>query len=411
MRRTNNQDSHTVVLADSVETFAQRGHFFIVADGMGGHAGGEIASKQAAESIPHLYHKYRDLAPPEALLKAIQEANSDVHKRGTANLDFRDMGTTATSFVLLPQGALAGHIGDSRLYRLRGDSLRQLTFDHSVDWELRAAGHIQEGSELAAMVPKNQITRSLGPNPTVQVDLEGPYPLEVGDTFLACSDGLVRKVEDDEIAAILAALPPNEAAQALIDLANLRGGPDNITIIIAKVVGPEMATPANSAPLALQSGAKPKPVNPAFWLVPVVCFLAGIVLALSQQLIAGAVAAAGGLVGLGIALSQGGVAAGRQLGAGQRLGRGPYTETKLSGKKEFLEKLFQTTEQLRTAATEGRWSINWAKFDQLRHAAEEAHKKGEWQPAVRDATRAISYLFNELRHQQEKKASDSTIEY
>src|SRR5204862_2462343 len=110
MRRTTNQDSYAVQLADTQEAWEQRGHVFVVADGMGGHAGGELASKLAVEGIPHLFHKHGDMTPPEALMKAIAETNSEVNRRGSANIDFRDMGTTCSILVLLPQGALVGHI-------------------------------------------------------------------------------------------------------------------------------------------------------------------------------------------------------------------------------------------------------------------------------------------------------------
>ncbi len=135
------------------------------------------------------------------------------------------MGTTASALLLLPQGALTGHVGDSRVYRLRGKCLEQLTFDHSLVWEMSAAGQLPKNA-LPGFVPKNIITRSLGPHADVKVDLEGPYPLEAGDTFLLCSDGLSGQVSDEEIGALLHCLPPAEAAQVLVDLANLRGGPD-----------------------------------------------------------------------------------------------------------------------------------------------------------------------------------------
>ena len=94
---------------------------------------------------------------------------------------------------MLPQGALVAHVGDSRVYRLRGQRLEQLTFDHSLVWEMSAAGQVPKDA-LPGFVPKNIITRSLGPHADVQVDLEGPFPLEVGDTFLLCSDGLSGQV-------------------------------------------------------------------------------------------------------------------------------------------------------------------------------------------------------------------------
>jgi protein phosphatase len=314
--------------------------------------------------------------------------------------------------VLLPQGVLIAHIGDSRIYRMRGDKMHQLTFDHSVDWELKASGAVKEGSELAAMVPKNQITRSLGPHPTVQPDLEGPYPTEVGDIFLLCSDGLVRKVEDDEIASILSSLSPKEAAQALIDLANIRGGPDNTTVIIVKINDAGITTRASGATsLHVETGVKRKPIHPAFVVVVVACFVAAVVLGFARYWLAAGIAGLGALVALMITALQSVPGAGRYLVAGQRIGRGPYTETVISPRGSFLDKLFATSNDLREAAEEGQWEINWKRFDQFRASSEKARQSGDWQAAVRDATRAISFLLQELRTQTHKKASDSTIEY
>jgi protein phosphatase len=267
MRRTSNQDSHALVVADTPELWHARGHFFLVADGMGAHAAGELASKLAADGILHLYLKYREESAPDALARAIRETNAEIHRRGMANPDFHNMGTTCSSLLLLPQGAVVAHIGDSRVYRLRGQKLEQLTFDHSLQWELQASGQLPPGSDLAAVVPKNVITRSLGPNATVQLDLEGPHPIEVGDVFLLCSDGLTARVEDAELGPILTALPPEEAVHALVDLANLRGGPDNVTIIIAKIVGPALATAgAHASPLTIGVEPNRPPLHPAIWI-------------------------------------------------------------------------------------------------------------------------------------------------
>src|SRR6188472_723414 len=150
MRRTTNQDSHALVVADTAELWQQRGHFLMVADGMGAHAAGELASKMAVENTPYLYNKYLELSAPEALERAIRESNTQIHSRGSANTDFHGMGTTASALVLLPQGAICAHVGDSRIYRLRGNQVSQLSFDHSLQWELRASGQLSEGSELAA---------------------------------------------------------------------------------------------------------------------------------------------------------------------------------------------------------------------------------------------------------------------
>ena len=171
MRRSANQDSHVVVLARDEDTWQQRGHFFMVADGMGAHAAGELASLMAVERVPHFYHKYDTLSPPEALAKALTEANGEVHRRGQENNEFHNMGTTASVMALLPQGALIAHIGDSRIYRWRRGKLEQLTFDHSLVWELRDAGQLPKDAELAGAIPKNVITRFAG----AELDRRGRY--------------------------------------------------------------------------------------------------------------------------------------------------------------------------------------------------------------------------------------------
>src|SRR5689334_20656476 len=211
MRRTNNQDSLAVVVTDDVATWATRGHLLMVADGMGAHAAGELASKLAVDHISHNYFKLRDLYPPAALRQAIRDANNAIHAKGQSSIGFQGMGTTCSCLVLLPQGALVAHIGDSRVYRLRGELLEQLTFDHSLVWEMAAAGQMAE-CDVPAYIPKNVITRSLGPHPTVQVDVEGPYDARTGDAFLLCSDGLSGPVTAEEIGTIVRCLEPQEAA-------------------------------------------------------------------------------------------------------------------------------------------------------------------------------------------------------
>ena len=234
-----------------------RGHLFLVADGMGAHAAGELASRMAVQAVAHHYHKHLELPPPESLLRALRDANAEIHQRGRANSEFHNMGTTCSALLLLPQGALVGHVGDSRVYRLRHQSLQQLTFDHSLVWEMRAAGQLAN-RDLSLSIPKNVITRSLGPQAAVQVDLEGPFEIQVGDRFLLCTDGLMAKLQDHEIGLVLVGLPPPEAAQLLVDLANVRGGPDNITVVVIEAVGPAMATRATRAePLAVGAELRP----------------------------------------------------------------------------------------------------------------------------------------------------------
>ena len=414
MRRTTNQDSHSLMVADTHELWLSRGHLLVVADGMGAHAAGELASKLAADGIPHLYHKYVELSPPEAIERAIRETNAEVHRRGMANPDFHNMGTTVSVLLLLPQGAVCAHIGDSRIYRLRGQLLNQLSFDHSLQWELKASGQVQPGSELASVVPKNVITRSLGPHASVQIDLEGPFPIELGDTFLLCSDGLTGKVEDAELGAILASLPPPEAGQALIDLANLRGGPDNITVLIARVVHPDISTGAtNVAPLTLGGKKEMRAVHPALWIVAGVCALAAVVMLVSGQFVPAGIALLGALISAGVGYVQrySGFVRGAVLGYGRQLGKAPYTATNCAPNRALVQKLGATLEELREAAREGRWSVDWGTFDELCRKAAMMDRGGDFPEAIRLSCRAITFMMKELRSQNMKKASDSAIKY
>lgn len=409
MRRTNNEDSHAVALAGDLASWRQRGHVFMVADGMGFHAAGELASKMAVDGVPHLYNKYRELSPPDALQRAVTETNTEVNRRGQANPDFHQMGITCSTLALLPQGAVIAHIGDSRIYRLRGDCLEQLTFDHSLVWEMRAAGQLPEGSALSSLVPKNVITRSLGPHPTVQIDIEGPFPVELGDTFLLCSDGLTGPVHDDELGPILASLEPDEAARSLVDIANLRGGPDNVTVIIAKVVGPLMVTQQNGAePLTVGSEPSRRKVHPALWAVIGACALAALVMFVLQQPIPALVALLGSIISGGVVLFQmyGGGKPGIALGAARQLGKGPYVRVQSPAGAAFVEKLADMVRQLAAATEEEKWSVDREKFDDYCRRAADAVRARQYSQALREYARAMSFMMQQLRSQRKKKASD-----
>ncbi len=234
MRRMNNQDSFAVVRSKTEDAWQRRGHVFIVADGMGAHAVGELASKLACDNIPHNYLKSRTGTPVEAITKTYREVGGQIHAKATANQDFQGMGTTASTLILQPAGALIAHVGDSRVYRIRHGRIDQLTFDHSLVWELIRRNHLKADQSLKS-VPRNVITRSLGPDPTVEVDIEGPLPVEPGDAYLLCSDGLSGPVEDPELGAFADQFHPNDACRYLLHLANLRGGHDNITVVIVRV--------------------------------------------------------------------------------------------------------------------------------------------------------------------------------
>jgi serine/threonine protein phosphatase PrpC len=413
MRRSVNQDSFCLIVADTAELWQTRGHFLMVADGMGAHAAGELASKMAVENTPYLYNKYVELSPPEALERSIRESNTQIHNRGSANTDFHGMGTTASALVLLPQGAIAAHVGDSRIYRLRGNQLQQLSFDHSLQWELRASGQLSEGSELAAAVPKNVITRSLGPNANVQVDLEGPHPTEVGDTYLLCSDGLTGRVDDPELGTIMGCLPPHEAVKTLVDLANLRGGPDNITVLIARIAQPQAATAtAQAPPLTLGGKKELKPVHPAVWVVAGVCALAAALMLLRGLPYIAGLAAAGSVIAViaGLVKLYSGYQPGTQLTGNRRLGKGPYTNTACGPSSAFFSKMEQTARELKQVAQDGNYQVDWAEFEELQRKSVAARQANPVD-SVRQICKSITFLMNELRTQHERKTSDSTIKY
>jgi serine/threonine protein phosphatase PrpC len=245
-RRANNQDAMAVLDAWSSEQFRQRGWLFLVADGMGAHAAGEMASALAAEKVPLAYEKLATRSPPLALRASIQQANTEINARGESAIDLKGMGTTCTVLVIGSRGALVGHVGDSRAYRVRGTRIEQLSADHSLVWEMEAqqARNAEPSPESTRNIPKNIITRSLGPHERVSVDLEGPFPVAEGDAYVVCSDGLSGQVADEEIGVLAAELPPADAAAALLGLALVRGAPDNVTLIVTRT-GPKEKTDPN----------------------------------------------------------------------------------------------------------------------------------------------------------------------
>ncbi len=408
LRRANNQDSMTEVIADTQKMWRQRGHLFMVADGMGAHAAGELASKLAVDAVALTYPKLLDKPPPEALVTALLDANAQIHSRGQANLDFRGMGTTCTALVLLPQGALLAQVGDSRAYRLRDERFEQMTFDHSLVWEMRAARQITD-DDFSDYVPKNVITRSLGPNARVEIDREGPFPVQIGDTFLLCTDGLSGPVEDHEIGTILGCLPPQEAAQALVDLANLRGGPDNITVIVVHVAGPLVAQSTGSGPDAASGPLNARPVHPLIWKLLGVSGLGAV---------AAAVMAYWGLalICLVAAAVSGMMAWVQRCGAswpstafdGRPLGKGPYSTCDCPANHEFLHQAMDTVEQLRDAAAKEDWQVDWSRFNGFLDRAAAAERSADYAGAIAEHFRAIGFVMAQLRHQDDR-GSDSGV--
>ena len=210
---------------------------FAVADGLGGHQGGEVASAAAVEPLARL--DGRELADPgeaaEALANAIRAANEAILDRAAGDPALYGMGTTITAAAVAGDGYLQlAHVGDSRAYLLRAGELAQLTTDHTVVGELVRRGRLTP--EQAAIHPERSIlTRAVGLDPRVPVDLPDPLELTPGDQLLLCSDGLTETVDDDQITRVLSAAPDGQAAcRSLIDAANDAGGPDNITVVLVR---------------------------------------------------------------------------------------------------------------------------------------------------------------------------------
>jgi protein phosphatase len=410
LRRANNQDSFVVALAGDAADWRQRGHLFMVADGMGAHVAGELASKMACETVSHTYRKLLDQPPEDALRHAVGTANSIIHERGQANAEFQGMGTTASALVLLPGHAIVAQVGDSRVYRLRAGKLEQLTFDHSLVWEMTAAGQMPRG-DVANFIPKNIITRSLGPHADVQVDLEGPFPLAVGDRFLVCSDGLSGQLKDTEIGAILTALSPDEAARTLVDMANLRGGPDNITALVVEIRAVAAAASAE-VPELVAAPAASSPLRSLLWGGMALALLMALTFAaagyygaaLGSVLVAAAVVVALLLQGLSRPPQ------GASIRADGPLGSGPHATFDATPNAESVAILCQMAQQLRDAAKDEHWTLDWSRFNALGEQAQAALAAGNYTKAVRDYALAITFMMYEIRHQgMRKDQRDSSV--
>ncbi len=219
------------------------GGVFIVADGMGGHRTGEVASRLAVETI--LEHLKEAEPSPKALLEAFERANARIYQEALRP-ENRGMGTTATCLLLDLPYALIAHVGDSRAYLLRGEELALLTQDHSWVAE-RVRQGLLTAEEARVHRWRNVITNALGSFPQARVDLLG-LKLQPGDTLLLCTDGLSGVLEDRTLKEALRNFPPEEATRRLVELANEWGGPDNVSVA---VVRPPQELPQGTRPYAL----------------------------------------------------------------------------------------------------------------------------------------------------------------
>ncbi len=227
--RTSNEDSFAAEPGDRL---------FLVADGMGGHAAGEVASSLAVATVKEVVASSRpvDHKPEELLLFAAREANGRIYEAQRNRAELSGMGSTLTILSFADTTYYIAHVGDSRAYLLRDGVLDQLTRDHSLVWHLFESGVLRK-DELSSHPQKNLITRSIGPHAEVEVDLECGQVRE-GDVFLLCSDGLTDVLPDDRIRHMLSQddKSPQQLGDALVSAANAMGGPDNITAVVIRLM-------------------------------------------------------------------------------------------------------------------------------------------------------------------------------
>jgi PPM family protein phosphatase len=232
--RDENEDYFCYVEPASEEQFARKGRFAVVADGMGGHEGGQVASRLAVEVVRKVYLE-SGADPEAALVEAFRAAHEAIQRYAADHPDLHGMGTTCTALSLLDGHLYFAHVGDSRLYLIRASTIKRLTHDHSYVNRLVAAGILQP-EEAENHPDRHILAAALGSDSTLQAEVpEAPIMLEPGDILLLCTDGLHGLVSDDEILASATRNEPSEACRELVQLAKDRGGPDNITIQILLV--------------------------------------------------------------------------------------------------------------------------------------------------------------------------------
>ncbi len=235
LQRTNNEDSYLYWEPDSDADFRLKGRLAVVADGMGGYEGGQEASRLAVETVRSVYDNAFGGNPQDTLIAAFESAHQNIQRFATEHPQFYGMGTTCTALAIVGHQLHFAHVGDSRLYLIRGENITRLTRDHSYVGRLVESGIVR--SEDAESHPQRHIlTAALGSGRDVTPHFpELPVALEKDDILLLCTDGLWGLVSDAELARITHGNPLAEACRQLVALAIERGGPDNITLQILRV--------------------------------------------------------------------------------------------------------------------------------------------------------------------------------
>jgi len=238
LHRADNEDSYLYWEPESDDEFRRKGRLAIIADGMGGYEGGQEASRLAVETVRDLYDQNFNGDPTNTLVAAFRSAHEAIQQFGFKHPQFRGMGTTCTAAAIIGRTLFFAHVGDTRLYLVRGDSISRLTRDHSYVGRLVETGVVR--SEDAESHPQRHIlTAALGSGPEIIPDVaEDGVALQEDDLLILCTDGLWSLVSDQELAQVVREYPPGKACLRLVRMAIERDAPDNITVQMLRVAGP-----------------------------------------------------------------------------------------------------------------------------------------------------------------------------
>ena len=231
--RHNNQDFVAFFEPDGQDDLQASGRLYIVADGVGGASKGEQASQYAAQKVLYEYYRHPDIKINERLASVMRQAGNEIFKFAENSENFMRMGTTMVAAVIREDRLTIANVGDSRAYLIRDGTARQITRDHSFVGEMIRDGSMTEEEARHSKI-KNRITRSLGGETDVIVDVFNEIQVQAGDKVLLCSDGFSNYVSREEIEELTSNGDPEEIASKMIDFANDRGGADNISVIVAR---------------------------------------------------------------------------------------------------------------------------------------------------------------------------------
>lgn len=231
--RANNEDFIAHCCPEEVDVRLSKGYLFAIADGVGGALAGEVACKEAADKLIDFYYNSPKVWG-RALQEAFQQANLHVYDLSHSNPDYRRMQTTLSAVALMNDQAVVGHVGDTRIYQVRGREIQQLTKDHSEVEEL-VRMQIITREEARNHPRRNIITRSIGSEPFLQAQFRN-IEVELGDIFVLCTDGLWEPVAEQEIVSTVTGRPTADACRLLLDLALERETQDNLSLQLVKVV-------------------------------------------------------------------------------------------------------------------------------------------------------------------------------